>query len=682
MIFTKLRMLALTLALILSVSGAYGVQLTAGTTGNGISSGVSLGMNNAPQGGAVDGTIVMSKGIAQPTVTGCGDFDPTYSIQDASGKRAEVYANIAGADSYSWVAFLTYLGPQIGGIPLYHIYYPPATDTSLVLPGTTSALTAEQQLSASGADAIHTYAAAYTSYDVPAANRYPVAKVSLDVTDASGKASVTGLDQVATVSSDASGTYARSAQVAEAGGDRIERHANSEQSPSSYHDLTMVIDGLTVNKELHLSDEANVNSINDLGHKSSMENLNLESATAVKMTLSDHRNTAERGERRVTMTSTDGHIPDGSAFSQKTTHILKDLVESSLVGDGDLIEVENLGYLYPENVKIDKSVTIKGINTPEIHGLTVGSTITTGAINKNAIITLDNLEITHGFATLGGAINNFATLTVKNSKIHDNIAAASGAIMNEPGAKLTVDSTEIYNNQGIAKDSDGGAIFNAGEMHIKDSNIHDNIADWGGAIYNYDSSGKSDILGTTTISKNTANREGGAVLNSQGSQLKIGDDAAVITMDGNKAQAGGAISNYGKVWVTKATITNNEANAQYLGKYIGDGGGIFSGLLATGPSPNVELHVDSCTISGNKAAFGAGIYTADTSGKSGIKNSIMENNRLLTPVPWSPQYGGAIMVQGGAGAFFDIDPATRAAVNSNDHYQIVYWTKGNLKSKY
>ena len=109
----------------------------------------------------------------------------------------------------------------------------------------------------------------------------------------------------------------------------------------------------------------------------------------------------------------------------------------------------------------------------------------------------------------------------------------------------------------------GGAIYNAGNLVVRNSNIFtDNTAVLGGAISN-----DGDLT----------------VLNS--------------TFTGNNATNGGAIANYGDLTVGNSTFNNNQANSL--------GGAIFNNY---GDSA-VPITLSDSIFMGNNATNGGAIYT-------------------------------------------------------------------------
>jgi hypothetical protein len=89
--------------------------------------------------------------------------------------------------------------------------------------------------------------------------------------------------------------------------------------------------------------------------------------------------------------------------------------------------------------------------------------------------------------------------------------------------------------------------------------------------------------------------QGGGILNRYG-RLTISG----CTLTGNSAYYGGGIANLGTLTVTDSTLSNNVAGKRYGA--VGDGGAIYNGGQAA--------TVSGCTLSGNSAGYGGGIYNA------------------------------------------------------------------------
>jgi predicted outer membrane repeat protein len=139
------------------------------------------------------------------------------------------------------------------------------------------------------------------------------------------------------------------------------------------------------------------------------------------------------------------------------------------------------------NINVNKNMTIVGASQSD--------TIINGN-QRNVIfiipygvnVTLQNLTLINGKSTHdGGAILNDGTLTVNDSTFKDNtvtsIVYGGGAICNYQEATLTVKGCTFTGNTATDKCGQGGAISNDGTLHVTGSNLIDNSAGIGGAIF-------------------------------------------------------------------------------------------------------------------------------------------------------------------------------------------------------
>ena len=143
--------------------------------------------------------------------------------------------------------------------------------------------------------------------------------------------------------------------------------------------------------------------------------------------------------------------------------------------------------------------TLPAINDPD--GLTVngGGNITlNGAglyqvffIHAGAVLTLDSLTVSNGFAASGSGARNYGTLTVTNSTFSGNIAQGGdgGGIFNSGNSStLTITNSTFSRNISQGSSIAGGAIFNDhGTLTVTNSTFSGNIAQGGdgGGIFNY-----------------------------------------------------------------------------------------------------------------------------------------------------------------------------------------------------
>jgi hypothetical protein len=144
----------------------------------------------------------------------------------------------------------------------------------------------------------------------------------------------------------------------------------------------------------------------------------------------------------------------------------------TLASSGGTVNVAAGKYL--ENVKIDKSLTIKGagaINTI-VDGNKADSVFAIGMKDPNVDVTLSGMTATNGNANDGGGIVNRGTLALTGVSLTDNIANNGGGICNIFGT-VTMNSGSITGN--IA--NNGGGICNFyGTVYLKGGSITGNTA--------------------------------------------------------------------------------------------------------------------------------------------------------------------------------------------------------------
>jgi len=135
-------------------------------------------------------------------------------------------------------------------------------------------------------------------------------------------------------------------------------------------------------------------------------------------------------------------------------------------------------------------------------------------ISSPAIVTLKNIDFINGSASNGGAIYNSGDLTISNSTFADNFASDTGGAIDNSGY-LTITGSTFRGN---VASNHGGAIYNLFSLTIKNSTFFNNSSSGnGGAVY--DSSGEATIL-NSTFSDNNALLGGGIYYYSYGLSLK------------------------------------------------------------------------------------------------------------------------------------------------------------------
>jgi CSLREA domain-containing protein len=169
---------------------------------------------------------------------------------------------------------------------------------------------------------------------------------------------------------------------------------------------------------------------------------------------------------------------------------------------------------------------------------TVGQNSGRGLVNDGGVLRLNNGTVAgntgggiaqgRGMATLthmrvvdnstpadGGGIWNAGNMTIRNSKVTRNSAADGGGIANDNDGDLTIIRSTVWSNSATGR---GGGIFNADNVRgspsltATNSTLSGNTAAVGGGIYNSAFLGTASVtLTNTTLSLNTARQEGGGI---------------------------------------------------------------------------------------------------------------------------------------------------------------------------
>ncbi len=266
---------------------------------------------------------------------------------------------------------------------------------------------------------------------------------------------------------------------------------------------------------------------------------------------------------------------------------------------GDTLKIHGT---FVGNFTINKDLTLRGKNDATLDGGATGSVL---SISSGVFI--EHLIIQNGLATNGGGIFNEGDLTLKHVHVINNIAAQNGGgIFNDGGDLTTENDTKISGNQAGAS---GGGIYNGeGSTSIVDTELENNSAQTsGGGIFS--------ALGSLTITKSKliANSTRGA---------------------------GGGLFN----------ATNNVilSHVKFLRNQAGEAGGIFNGLVT------ISLY-HSKVHANLSATDGGGVYNTGTA--NFFKDTKVTNNIA------SIQGGGIFNATGGV---LDIEDA-KVARNSPDN---------------
>jgi uncharacterized repeat protein (TIGR01451 family) len=251
-------------------------------------------------------------------------------------------------------------------------------------------------------------------------------------------------------------------------------------------------------------------------------------------------------------------------------------------------------------------------------------TITGGSISSNTI---------NGGKANGGGISN--------SDGYHNIVTITGCTIQDN----TVSSTEEANGGGIYYKSGSG--YNTATMAINDSVIKGNTANYGGGIYNFQS---SLTISGSTIQENNA--VVGAGISTSGT-TSISDS---LISDNIASNSGGGIHvEGGSLSVVDSSISNN--TSIYGGGIINDG----------------TLTLQSSAINDNTAQLGGGIYN--------YRDLIIDNSELLRNTAIGPfAYAGAIYNNNGAVTInnSNINNNTANALSTDSYGGGIYTKGGSL----
>ncbi len=202
-----------------------------------------------------------------------------------------------------------------------------------------------------------------------------------------------------------------------------------------------------------------------------------------------------------------------------------------------------------------------------------------GGVSSTGTLTIGSSTFTLNTVSFytGGAINA-SNFTITNSSITHNTSYAGGGIAGgDPVSTITNSDISYNTGSGSGGGSGGGGLAISPGVMITNSTItHNSTNSQGGGINFYGGVGYAGSISSNTIT----------IVGSTISNNTSASDGAGIWNDGYYAST---------IYLTNSTVANNTSQ--------GNGGGIFSGLYAT------EV-INGCTLSGNKAASGGGIYNS------------------------------------------------------------------------
>jgi hypothetical protein len=173
-------------------------------------------------------------------------------------------------------------------------------------------------------------------------------------------------------------------------------------------------------------------------------------------------------------------------------------------------------------------------------------------------------ELTDNSAANGGAVYNAGALTIKDARLSYNSAQSSGGgLDNEDVAKLT--RTEVDHNFA----GSGGGIRAGGVTKLSDASVHDNTAaglSGGGGVF---VAGNGQLfLNHSSIRRNTTEGNGGGVFNFNGD---VAADESEINSNTAYLNGGGVGNLLGPVSLRRTELNENHAAGPES-----QGGGLFN----------------------------------------------------------------------------------------------------------
>ena len=297
------------------------------------------------------------------------------------------------------------------------------------------------------------------------------------------------------------------------------------------------------------------------------------------------------------------------------------------------------GVAINKNIRIDgKGHTIDAKNLGRIF-----------EIDGGFAVTLTNVTLTNGNATVGGAIYNFGNLDLVYVNFVNNTAKYGGAIMNYAYGLVLDDSTFTNNTAKI-----GGAIYNSADCFVVgNSTFANNTATSnGGVIFNY---GIGFVVGNSTFVNNSAADGAGAIMNG-GRGFVVGNS----TFANNTATSkGGAIYNYGIGFVVgNSTFANNTAEDAGAVYNEGDNSVVGNSTFAN----NTAEDAGAVYNKGDNSVVGNSTFVNNTA--TSIGGAIINNGKLV--VDNSAFEDNAANYYGGAIFNWDDLQVTNSAFDGND----------------
>ncbi|MFI5006336.1 MAG: choice-of-anchor Q domain-containing protein [Solirubrobacterales bacterium] len=220
-------------------------------------------------------------------------------------------------------------------------------------------------------------------------------------------------------------------------------------------------------------------------------------------------------------------------------------------------------------------------------------------------VTLDGSTLSANTASRGGGglgmIFGASSATLRNaSVVADNEAAGAyggGGIDADPGTTIDIDDSDIRGNRAPA--GAGGGIHTQGRLTLRRSTVGTNSAYYGAGITMWNAGATLNLLNSRVHANQTSTlggERGGGIWLVWGVVAVLRESR----IEGNTSVYGGGLfvdGNNGAMIVDRVAISGNDATTR--------GGGLF---VAAG----AVVRFANSTLSGNRAAFGGGLYLSQS----------------------------------------------------------------------
>ncbi len=578
------------------IQSAYSIRITASGGGNGESGSISMNFD-ALESTAVDSQIAVNGADITPCTAIIGPttkFEQVHDVRDASGKYARVYVKVLNA--INGLTYSTRVQPKEGSV------------------ASLTQVSAEQWLIVPKADSIK--CTAISSYGTTRLTNVGLEEYKnplitgdyVTLTGYYGRAVTTGAS-----------VY--SGQTATSGAANLIKIYGSAKDSSGTSSLSTSLKGISDGRAIFqgLSGTASTgnaitNQVMQKEHVHGTFTSTASYAPTIGTAQSKTRTSNYGSEYDISMRAAKGSAPTGTlGYYVSPTLKIQGAVNSAQSKD----TINVAAGAYRENVKIDKSLTVKGAGSTKtiVDGNKAASVFTIGQDNSNVDVILSGLTIQNGYSYCGGGVNNHGRTTVTSCIVSGSTAKNYGGGICNFG-KATVTGSTISGNTAVGSSyilfPSGGGIYNSGQLVVQASTISKNYARIGGGISIYGGTGGTATVTGSTISGNSA-VSGGGISNS-GILTVTGS-----TISGNTATdgVGGGISNSGTATVMSSIISGNKAKQ--------DGGGIDN---------EWKLFVGGTTrIINNQATtgYGGGIYSAYNAITFDGTNAAVKYNKAHLP---------------------------------------------------